>query len=191
MDSASGAEFDARSVECALSAGDLMTISMYQASAPRFANMLKNLAAILEKAEAHAAARKIDPAVLLASRLYPDMLPLVRQVQIASDNAKGAVARLAGAEVPKYEDTEQTFAELKARIARTIDFVSGFKPAQIDGSEEKDIHLKLGPMEVQWKGMQYLLGFALPNFYFHVVTAYDILRHNGVEVAKRDYIGNP
>jgi hypothetical protein len=168
-----------------------MTISMYQASAPRFANMLKNLAAILEKAEAHAAARKIDPAVLLASRLYPDMFPLVRQVQIASDNAKGAAARLAGVEVPKYEDTEQTFAELKARLARTIDFVSSFKAAQIDGSEEKDIHLKLGPMEVTWKGMQYLLGFALPNFYFHVVTAYDILRHNGVEVAKRDYIGNP
>ncbi|MGH8676356.1 MAG: DUF1993 domain-containing protein [Burkholderiales bacterium] len=168
-----------------------MTISMYQASAPRLANALNNLSAILDKAQAHAEARKIDPAVLLASRLYPDMFPLVRQVQIASDSAKGTVARLAGVEVPKYEDTEQTFSDLKARIARTVDFVSSFKAAQIDGSEDKNIHLKLGPLEVDWKGMQYLLGFALPNFYFHVVTAYDILRHNGVEIGKRDYIGNP
>ena len=168
-----------------------MAISMYQASAPRFANMLKNLSAILEKAQAHAEATKIDPAVLLESRLYPDMLPLVRQVQIASDNAKGAVARLAGVEVPKYEDTEETLADLRARLAKTVDFVESFKPAQIDGSEGNDIHLKLGPREVTWKGMQYLLGFALPNFYFHVVTAYDILRHNGVEVGKRDFIGTP
>jgi len=168
-----------------------MTISMYQASAPRFANTLKNLSAILDKAQAHASAKKIDPAVLLGSRLYPDMFPFLRQVQIASDNAKGAVARLAGVEVPKYEDNEQTFAELKARIARTIDFVASFKASQIDGSEERDIHLKLGSTEAHWKGMQYLLGFALPNFYFHAVTAYDILRHNGVELGKRDFIGNP
>ena len=168
-----------------------MPISMYQASAPRFANTLNNLSAILDKTQAHVEAKKIDPAVLLASRLYPDMFPLVRQIQIASDNAKGPVARLAGVEVPKYEDTEETIADLKARIARTVDFVSSFKPAQIDGSEDKDIHLKLGPREVDWKGMQYLLGFALPNFYFHVVTAYDILRHNGVEIGKRDYIGTP
>jgi len=153
--------------------------------------MLKNLSAILEKAQAHAEAKKIDPEVLLESRLYPDMLPLVRQVQIASDNAKGAVARLAGVEVPKYEDTEETIADLRARLARTVDFVESIKPAQIDGSEANDIHLKLGPREVTWKGMQYLLGFALPNFYFHVVTAYDILRHNGVEVGKRDFIGTP
>jgi hypothetical protein len=168
-----------------------MTISMYQASAPRFANSLKNLAAILDKTQAHCEAKKIDPAVLLASRLYPDMLPLVRQIQIVSDNAKGAVARLAGVDVPKYDDTEETIADLKARLAKTIDFVSSFKPTQIDGTEDKDIHLKLGPREVDWKGMQYLLGFALPNFYFHVVTAYDILRHNGVEIGKRDYIGTP
>ena len=168
-----------------------MTLSMYQASAPRFVNMLDNLAAILDKAAAHCAAKKIDPAVLLAARLYPDMLPLARQVQIACDNAKGAVARLAGAEVPKHEDTEKTFDELKARIAKTIAFVNTVPAAQVDGSEDRDIHLKLGSREVDWKGMQYLLGFALPNFYFHVVTAYDILRHNGVEVAKRDYIGNP
>jgi hypothetical protein len=168
-----------------------MTISMYQASAPRLANSLTNLSTILDKAAAHAEAKKIDPSVLLQSRLYPDMLPLLRQVQISSDNAKGAVARLAGVEVPKYEDTEETIADLKQRLAKTIDFVSSFKPAQIDGSEEKDIHLKLGPTEVTFKGMQYLLGFVLPNFYFHVVTAYDILRHNGVEIGKRDFIGTP
>jgi hypothetical protein len=167
-----------------------MSISMYHASAPRFANTLKNLSAILDKAAAHCEAKKIDPAVLLQSRLYPDMFPLLRQVQIASDNAKGAVARLAGVDVPKYEDTEETIADLKQRLAKTIDFVGSFKPAQIDGSEEKDIHLKLGKMEVTWKGMQYLLGFAWPNFYFHAVTAYDILRHNGVEIGKRDFIGN-
>jgi len=168
-----------------------MPISMYQASAPRFANMLKNLSSVLDKAQAHAEAKKIEPAVLLGCRLQPDMFPLSRQVQIVCDNAKGAVARLAGVEVPKHEDTEQSFADLKARIAKTIDFVESFKPAQIDGSEEKEIDLKLGRMEVKWKGMQYLCGFALPNFYFHVVTAYDILRHNGVEISKRDYIGNP
>jgi hypothetical protein len=168
-----------------------MPISMYQASAPRFTNMLNNLSAVLDKAQAHAEAKKIEPAVLLGCRLRPDMFTLTRQVQVACDNAKGAVARLAGVEVPKHEDTEQSFADLKARIAKTTDFVASFKPAQIDGTEEKEIHLKLGPLDVRWKGMQYLLGFALPNFYFHVVTAYDILRHNGVEVAKRDYIGNP
>ena len=168
-----------------------MKISMYQASAPRFANTLRNLSAILDKAQAHAEARKIDPLVLAGSRLYPDMLALARQVQIACDNAKGAVARLAGVEVPKHEDTEQSFADLKARIAKTLAFIETLGPAQIDGSEDRDISLKLGQREVQWKGMQYLLGFALPNFYFHVVTAYDILRHNGVELAKRDYIGDP
>ena len=168
-----------------------MPISMYQASVPRFANALKNLSAILDKAQAHCEAKKIEPAVLLGSRLYPDMFPLLRQIQIASDGAKGPIARLAGVEIPKYEDTEETIADLKARLAKTIDFISSIKPAQIDGTEDKDIHLKLGPREVDWKGMQYLLGFALPNFYFHVVTAYDILRHNGVEIGKRDFIGTP
>lgn len=168
-----------------------MNISMHQASAPRFANILGNLSAILDKAQAHADARKIDPAVLLGCRLFPDMFPLTRQVQIATDTAKGAVARLAGVEIPKYEDTEQTFAELKARIAKTIDYVRSFKPAQIDGSEGREIVLKLGGREVKFTGMQYLLGHATPNFYFHVTTAYDILRHNGVEIGKRDYIGNP
>ncbi len=168
-----------------------MTISMYHASAPRFANMLKNLSGLLDKAQAHAEARKIDPPALMAARLFPDMFPFSRQVQIACDTAKGAVARLAGAENPKHEDTEQSFAELKTRIARTIDFLASFKPQQIDGSEERDIVLRLGGQDVKFKGMQYLLGFAQPNFYFHVTTAYDILRHSGVELGKRDYIGNP
>ena len=164
---------------------------MYQASVPRFANILKNLSAILDKAQAHAEARKIDPAALTNFRLYPDMLPMKRQVQIACDTAKGAAARLAGIEIPRHEDTEETFPDLKARIAKTLDFIQTIKPAQIDGSDDKNIHLKLGQREVDFKGMQYLLGHALPNFYFHVTTAYDILRHNGVEIGKRDYIGTP
>jgi len=168
-----------------------MNISMYQASAPRFVNILKNLSAILDKAQSHVEAKKIEPAALTAYRLFPDMLPMTRQVQIACDTAKGAVARLAGVDIPKHEDTEQTIPDLKARIAKTIDFIGTFKPAQIDGSEDKNIHIKLGPREVDWNGMQYLLGFALPNFYFHVTAAYAILRHNGVDIGKRDYIGNP
>jgi uncharacterized protein len=169
----------------------MSSISMYNASAPRLANALKNLSAILDKAVAHAEARKIDPTVLLQARLYPDMLPLLRQVQIASDNAKGCVARLAGLEVPRYEDSEKSFDELKARIAKTLDFVASVRPEQIDGTEDRDITLKLGPREVQFKGLQYLCGFVLPNFYFHVTTAYDILRHNGVELSKSDFIGTP
>lgn len=168
-----------------------MTISMYQASVPRFANMLRNLDAILGKAQAHAVAKKIDPAVLLAARLFPDMLPLVKQVQIATDHAKGAVARLAGVEVPKFDDTEQSFEQLQARLARTIAFVNSFSAGQIDGSEEREISLKVGGHDMTFKGMPYLLGFAIPNFYFHLVTAYNILRHNGLEIGKRDYIGNP
>ncbi len=168
-----------------------MKISMYQASAPRFINMLNNLSAILDKAHAHAEARKIDPAALTNDRLYPDMFPMKRQVQIACDTAKGAVARLAGVDVPKHEDTEQTFAELKARIAKTIEFIKTVPADKLEGSEDRAIHLKLGPREVDYTGMQYLLGHALPNFYFHVTTAYDILRHNGVELVKRDYIGTP
>ena len=168
-----------------------MTISMYQASAPRFVNILKNLSALLDKAQAHCEAKKIDPLALTSYRLYPDMLPFTRQITIACDNAKGAVARLAGVEIPKHEDVEKSFEELKARIARTVRFIDTIKPAQIDGSEDKDIVLKLRAREVPYKGMQYLLGFALPNFYFHVVTAYNILRHNGVELGKADYIGTP
>jgi hypothetical protein len=168
-----------------------MNISMYQVSVPRFVGTLKNLSAILDKARAHAEAKKIDPLVMTTDRLFPDMLPMTNQVQIACDAAKGAVARLAGVDIPKHEDTEQTFSDLKARIAKTIAFVESFKPAQLDGTEDKDILLKVGGKEINIKGMQYLLGRALPNFYFHVTTAYNILRHNGVEIGKRDYIGNP
>ena len=164
---------------------------MYQASAPRFVNILKNLSAILDKAQAHAEAKKIDPTVFTSARLYPDMLAMSRQVQIATDTAKAAMARLAGAEIPKYEDTEQSFAELKARIAKTIEFINTFKPAQIEGTDEKEVVIKLGGNDTKLTGMQYLLGHAHPNFYFHVTTAYDILRHNGVEIGKRDYIGTP
>jgi hypothetical protein len=168
-----------------------MSISMYQASAPRFANTLKNLAAILDKAKAHAEARKIDEQVLVSARLYPDMFALARQVQIACDTAKGAVARLAGVEIPKHEDTEKTFDELKQRIARTLAFIATVKAGQVDGSEEKDIALKIQGKDVAVKGMPYLLGRAWPNFYFHVTTAYNILRHNGVELGKGDFIGTP
>lgn len=167
-----------------------MNISMYQASAPRFINILNNLSAILDKAQAHAEARKIDPLALTGFRLYPDMLPMTRQVQIACDAAKGVIARLAGVEVPRHEDTEQTFAELKARIAKTVEFIGTIGPQQIDGTEDKEIVLKIGGQDMKFSGMQYLLGFAHPNFYFHVTTAYNILRHNGVEIGKRDYIGN-
>ena len=166
-----------------------MPISMSQASAPRFAQMLKNLSAILARAQAHCEARKIDPQVLASARLFPDMFPLSRQVQIACDTAKGAVARLAGVDIPKHEDTEKTFEELQARIAKTLDFIGSVQPAQIDGSEEREIVLKLRGRDVPFKGVQYLLGFAWPNFYFHAATAYDILRHNGVELGKADFLG--
>ena len=168
-----------------------MPISMYQASAPRFANTLKSLSAILDKAKAHAEARKIDEQVLTSSRLYPDMFALARQVQIACDSAKGAVARLAGVEIPKHEDTEKTFDELKERIAKTLAFIATVKAAQIDGTEDKEIVLKLQGKDVPTKGMTYLLGRAWPNFYFHSTTAYNILRHNGVELGKGDFIGTP
>ena len=166
-----------------------MPISMHQASAPRFAHTLKSLSAILAKAQAHCEARKIDPLVMTGSRLYPDMFPLVRQVQIACDTAKGAVARLAGVEIPKHEDTEKTFEELRARIQKTLDFIATVKPAQVDGSEEKEIVIKTPSRELRFNGAQYLLGFAHPNFYFHAATAYDILRHNGVEIGKTDFLG--
>lgn len=168
-----------------------MNISMYEASAPRLTNMLRNLSAILARAEAHAGARKIAPEVLLSARLFPDMFPLSKQVQIACDHAKGAVARLAGVDVPAFADNEQSFAELQERIARTIAFVESIDAAQVNGSETRDIALSIGGQQLQFRGIQYLLGFALPNFYFHLVTAYNILRHNGVDIGKRDFIGTP
>ncbi|MGH6923760.1 MAG: DUF1993 domain-containing protein [Propylenella sp.] len=162
---------------------------MSQASQPIFLQMLKALSANLDKAAAHATAKKIDPSVFVNARLAPDMFPLSRQVQIATDHAKGATARLSGRENPKYEDTESTIDELKARIAKTLDFVSSVPASEIDGSEEKDITLTIGGQPRTLKGQRYLLHNALPNFFFHVTTAYDILRHNGVEVGKRDYMG--
>ncbi len=168
-----------------------MTISMYQASVPRFVNVLGNLSAILDKAQAHIDAKKIADASLTGFRLFPDMLPLTSQVQIACDTAKGLVARLAGVDIPAFEDNEKTIAELKARIAKTITFIQTITPAQIDGTEDKDIVTKRGDKETHYKGMQFLLGHAVPNVYFHVTTAYNILRHNGVEIGKRDFLGNP
>jgi uncharacterized protein len=168
-----------------------MTISMYQASVPRFVNILGNLSNILDKAQAHVDAKKVDPTALTSYRLFPDMLPMTKQVQIACDTAKGVVARLAGMDIPVYEDNEKALVDLKARIAKTIAFIQTVTPAQIDGSEDREIVIKRGDKETRYKGMQFLLGHALPNFYFHVTTAYNILRHNGVEIGKRDYLGNP
>jgi hypothetical protein len=162
---------------------------MFAASVPAFLQMLKNLSAILDKAEAFAAEREIEPEVLLNWRLASDMFPLTRQVQIAADFAKGTTARLAGAEVPKYADDETTFAALKARIAKTVKFVERFKPKDIDGSETRDITLTVGGQDMHFKGEPYLVHFALPNFYFHATTAYNILRRCGVEIGKRDFIG--
>jgi hypothetical protein len=168
-----------------------MSLSMYQASVPVFLRMLTNLQAILDKAAKHAEAKKIDPSVFVNARLAPDMFALARQVQVATDSAKGCAARLAGVEVPSYADTEASFPELQARIAKTLDFLKSLKPQQIDGSEERTVTLKLRGKDVSFKGQPYLLNFAMPNFYFHVTTAYDILRHNGVEVGKMDYLGSP
>jgi uncharacterized protein len=166
-----------------------MAISMYQASVPVLIRMLGNLRAILDKAAAHAETRKIDPAALTGARLFPDMFALTRQVQIASDMAKGCGARLAGVEPPKYEDNETSFAELTARIDRTVEFLKTLKPEQIDGSEARDIVLQLRNGKREFKGQVYLQHFVLPNFYFHVTTAYNILRHNGVELGKMDFLG--
>ena len=168
-----------------------MTLSMYQASIPRFINALNNLSAILDKAQAHVDAKKLDETVLTSFRLYPDMLPMSRQILIASDTAKGLAARLAGVDIPVYEDTEKTLGELKARIAKTVAFLQTFKAEQIDGTEHKEIVIRRGDKETRYSGMQLLLGHAVPNIYFHISTAYNILRHNGVEIGKRDYLGNP
>jgi uncharacterized protein len=161
---------------------------MYASSASTFTRMLKNLAAILAKAEAHAKAKTFDPAILLNARLAPDMLPLTRQVQIASDSAKGAMARLAGHEAEKIEDNEASFADLQARIAKTIAIVEGYKEAQLDGAEAREVIVKLPTGELKFNGLDFLNSWALPNFYFHVTTAYAILRYNGVELGKRDFL---
>ena len=162
---------------------------MYQASVPVFARALNNLAAILEKAAAHAEAKKIDPAVLINFRLYPDMLPLAKQIQIDSDSAKGGVARLAGGEPPKYEDNEASIAEFIARLRKTVAYLESVKPEQIDGSEDKTVTWKTQTSTRTMQGMPYLLSHVTPNVYFHVTTAYAILRHCGLEIGKQDFLG--
>jgi hypothetical protein len=166
-----------------------MSLSMYQASIPAYTQMLKSLSAVLKKAEAHCEAKKIDPSVFVNARLYPDMAPLSRQIQIATDQVKGGLARLTGSEPPSWPDEEKTFADLQARLKKALGFAASFKPEQIDGSETRDITMKIGGNDMTFKGQQFLINFSLPNFYFHIVTAYDILRHNGVEIGKRDYMG--
>jgi len=166
-----------------------MPLSMYQASIPPLAHTLAALSRILDKAEAHITAKKIEPAAILTMRLYPDMFTFTRQVQLTCDFAKGAAARLAGAEVPTYADTEASLAELTARIAKTADFVKSFGAAQIDGSETREITIPIGGQPRIFTGQSYLIDFALPNFYFHATTAYAILRHAGVELGKRDFLG--
>ena len=162
---------------------------MYAMSVPVFAKSLGQLSAILDKAAAYAEAKKVDPSVLLTARLYPDMFAFTKQVQVACDFAKGTVARLAGQEPPKYDDNEASIADLKARIARTVDYIQGFTEAQFADSEVRDVALKIRDQTITYRGLGYLSHVALPNSFFHMTTAYDILRHNGVELGKRDFIG--
>jgi hypothetical protein len=167
-----------------------MAISMHSASAPIFVKMLGNLLTWLDKAEAHAAARKFDTANYLGLRLAPDMLPFTRQIQIASDAAKAAMARLAGVEIPKWEDNEASFADLRARVQKTIDYVKSFTPAQVDGSEGREITIPMRSGEpLKFNGEAFLKHYALPNFFFHATTAYGLLRHAGVDVGKNDFLG--
>ena len=166
-----------------------MQISMYRASVPVFARALRNLIAILQKGAAHATERKIDPTVLLNYRLAPDMFALTRQVQIATDMAKGCVSRLAGAEIPSYEDKEATFGELVARVEKCIAYLESFRPEQIDGTEDKTIVLKRPTGDVSYPGLQYLLEYVTPNVYFHCAATYSILRHCGVGIGKKYFIG--
>lgn len=165
-----------------------MPLSMYQASVPAFRKHLSALDALLDRAARYAEAKKIDATVLLNARLYPDMFNFTRQVQEACDFAKGASARLAGIPVPSVPDTEATIPELKARIAKTLAFIETIKPDQMEGSEKRTIALKVGPNDMSFPGEEYLLHFALPNFYFHCTTAYAILRHNGLDIGKRDFM---
>ncbi len=168
-----------------------MTLSMYQAAIPPLMHSLSNLIGILQKGAAYAEAKKIEPEVLLSSRLFPDMFPLTRQIQITSDVARRGIARLADTEAPSIKDNESTFGELIARLQVTIKYLNDFQPEQIDGSETKSISLPVGQETLTFDGQSFLLYFILPNVYFHVTTAYDILRHCGVELGKRDYLGEP
>jgi hypothetical protein len=163
-------------------------MSLYHATIPVFRQMLGALAGIMDKAAAHAEAKKIDPSVFTNGRLSPDMFPFTRQIMIATDFAKGASARLCGFEAPKFDDTETTFSELKARIAKTLDYIATLKPEQFNGAETRDVTIQLRGEPTTFKGRAYLFHFVLPNFYFHTTTAYDILRHMGVEIGKPDFI---
>ena len=166
-----------------------MSLSMYQASGPVFIRALENLSAILKKGEASAQARSIDPSVFINSRLAPDMLPLARQIHIATDGVKGAAARLTGTEIPSYTDDETTFEELQARIAKTVAFLKTVPEAGFEGSDTRPVILKLRNGEREFTGASYLQGFVIPNLYFHVTAAYLILRHNGVDLGKPDFLG--
>ena len=167
-----------------------MSVTMYQASIPVFQKMLGNLSGILSKAAEYAETRGIAPSALLGTRLFPDMFPLLRQVQLASDFAKGAGARLAGIDSPVFSDTETTFAELQERLTKTQDFLASLTPDQINGSENRSISFKIHDMEFNFTGISFLTGFATPNFYFHLTTAYAILRASGLDVGKKDFIGS-
>jgi hypothetical protein len=167
-----------------------MAMSMYQASIPQFTKMLSNLSNILKKGEEFAKAKNIDDTVLVGSRLAADMFPLAKQVQIACDQVKNGMARLAGVEPPKFDDNESTFAELQERIAKTIAFAKSIKPEQVDGTEAKEIKFSIREWNFEFVGDQYLMTWIIPNFYFHVTTAYNILRHNGVEIGKSDFLGS-
>jgi uncharacterized protein len=165
-------------------------MSFYDATVPAFLQILGSLSGLLTKAEAHCTAKNIQPEVLLSARLYPDMLPLAKQIQLASDFAAKGCARVTHSEVPSTPDTEKTFAELKQRLANTIDVVKGYKPEQFDGAEGRDVKFPAGPEKTMTlKGQQFISHFAFPNFYFHAATAHGILRHNGVEIGKRDFMG--
>ncbi len=166
-----------------------MTLSMYECSVPVFLRHFDNTVSILKKAAAHAEEKKIDPLILTGARLAPDMFPLSRQIQIAADMAKGCAARLAGEDVPSYADTETTFPELQARIEKTVEFVKAIAAYRIDGSEDRTIALKVAGNELQMSGRRYLFDFVYPNFFFHLSTAYGILRHNGVALGKMDFLG--
>ena len=166
-----------------------MSISLYDVSIPIFTLSLNNLSAILDKAESHGEAKKVDPKVIPQARLIVDMLPLTSQVQIACDTAKGAAARLAGVQVPKHEDTEATLAELKTRVAKTVDFIKTIKPEQLQGAETREIVLQFPQTTLKFTGINYLTNFVIPNFFFHVTMAYALLRKNGVDLGKRDFLG--
>ena len=168
-----------------------MSLSMHSASIPYFVRALNNLSAILEKGAAHAKEKDIDPSILVTDRLFPDMFPLSRQVQIACDVSKGAAARISGIEAPSHEDNESSFEELIARINKTIEFLNSLPTDKINGTEEKEIKFQAGPYELDFTGATYLSMWALPNIYFHVTTTYNILRHNGVALGKIDYVGAP